>query len=109
MDGQIILRPVVAVNAIVFCVAETAADIVSFDGGPAGLACIEVDVRGIFDTVQAVGDRPGKVALAAFSFSGRLLHRAVLFDEASAAKKQGPPINGRTCVFESKFWVISGA
>jgi hypothetical protein len=89
VDGELILRPVVGIDVIVFCAAETAADIVLFDGGPSGLAGIEVDVRGVFDAVQAVGDRPGKVALAAFSFSGRLLHRAVLFDEASAAKNKG--------------------
>jgi hypothetical protein len=103
IDGQGVFWPVVFFNGIVVGVAELAAGVIFFYGGPAGLAGVAVDGRGVFDAIQAVGNRPGKVAVRAISFLQRLLHRVVLLDEAFVRRTR-PSIIRRTCAFASKKW-----
>ncbi len=48
MDGEVVFRGRVGIDVIFKSEAEAAADIAIFDDGPAGLAGIEVNDRGIF-------------------------------------------------------------
>ncbi len=78
IDRQLVFRPVVCVYRVLVGVSELAAYIVFFDGRPAGTAGCAVHGRRIFYAMEAIGDKPGKVAVPANSCFPRMFHSSNL-------------------------------
>ena len=78
INRQFVFRPVVGVYRVLVGVSEIPAYIVFFDDRPKCLAGCAVHGRWIFYAMEAIGDKPGKVAVPTISCFQRMFHSSSL-------------------------------